>query len=100
MTHYFVTEENIEDVKANMVAMDQKADLEVGCETWSITYAGGQVGEITVWPKHNRAAVFFGADSEWGDWDAEARTITMEDGTVLDEYGDHVVEDEGSGEDE
>lgn len=36
MQHYFVTAENIDDVREEITALDQRAEIEVGCETWSI----------------------------------------------------------------
>lgn len=100
MQHFHVTAENIEEARESMQAGDQRKELEPGCETWGILYQpGSQRGQITVWPHKGRAAVCFGADSLWGDWDPNARTIhldeTAEDGTLIvyDENGDVVPAD-------
>lgn len=97
--HYHVTAENLETVKSEMTALDQIKDVEPGCETWAITYEGGQRGQMTVWPKTGRGAICFGGDSEWGDWDVNARTLHLDepdtDGNtiVYDEMGDLIPAD-------
>lgn len=92
MFHAHVTAENIDTVREEVTALDQCKNLEVGCETWSITYQpGNQGGWITVWPHKGRAAICLGGDSIWGKWDANARTIITDD---EDENGFPVVYDE------
>lgn len=92
MYHAHVTAENIDTVREDVKALDQREELEIGCETWSITYQpGNQGGWITVWPHSGRAGVCLGGDSIWGDWNANARTIHTED---KDENGQPIVYDE------
>ncbi|NUB25745.1 hypothetical protein GAY30_12705 [Azospirillum brasilense] len=88
-----VTAENIETVR-ELLPCDHAAEIEVGCETWGITYGGGQRGQITVWPEQKRAAGCYRGDSDWGDWSEESRTITLEDGRVIDADGEEVTEGE------
>ncbi len=59
------------------ICCDQAAELVIGCHTWAIFYAPNQRGQMTRWPG-GRGAVFFGGDSDWGDW-----------------YGDILVTDSG-----
>jgi hypothetical protein len=61
------TTDNIEQVRETVAALDQRAELVAGCETWAIYYDGGQRRQMTVWPDA-RGAVCWGADSQWGDW--------------------------------
>jgi hypothetical protein len=93
MQKIIVTAENIEDVRESVPVVDQMAELEVGCETWGIIYQGGQRGQMTIWPS-GRGAVMHGGDSEWGEWDAQSRTLTTDDGTVYDEAGDKIKNDD------
>ena len=87
-----ITEENVEQVAAEMAALDQADELVVGCETWGITCAG-QGGQMTVWPS-GRGAIARGAYSDWGYWDEGTRTLVLDDGPVVDEWGDPVVVDD------
>jgi len=82
-----VTEENLADVRG-CVPRDQSDEIEIGCETWGIIYGGSCRGQITVWPEQARAAIEFGGDSEWGDWNAQEKLIYVEDGPVYDVDGD------------
>ena len=82
LTHA-VTAENIEDVRAAMAALDQAAELEPGCATWGITYAGGQRGQMTIWPS-GRGAIAIGGTSDWGKWE---NGILTQDATT--EEGKH-----------
>ena len=91
MIHFNVTAENIDQVREEMGAIDQRKEVEPGCEVWTFRYEGGQTGQITTWPHNGRAAICHGGDSMWGEWDADARTITLED---LDEEGRPIVYDE------
>lgn len=88
MHYHIVTAENIEAVRDDMTANDQKAEIEPGCETWGIKYDGGQRGQITVWPHNRRAAICLGGDSIYGDWDSNVRTIHTDD---EDENGNKIV---------
>jgi hypothetical protein len=58
-----VTHENLEKVQETMGALDQRAELVAGCETWPI-----QGGQMTIWPEASRGAIAWNADSHWGDW--------------------------------
>ncbi|MGB7210875.1 MAG: hypothetical protein WBD27_19630, partial [Pyrinomonadaceae bacterium] len=92
MFHAIVTADNIDDAREEVTALDQRRELAVGCETWSIAYLpGSQGGWITVWPDKGRAAVCHGGDSVWGKWDANARTIHTDE---EDEYGNRIVYDD------
>jgi hypothetical protein len=95
MTRYTVTAENIDDVRETVTALDQRRELEVGCETWAIFYEGRQRGQMTIWPS-GRGAIMNGGDSRYGDWDANARTLILDDGSdeVYDETGARVLPDQ------
>lgn len=82
-----VTIDNIETARESCAALDQRAELAPGCETWPI-YTQGQRGQMTVWPDAGRAAVCWGADSAYGDWDAETRTLTLGTGEVVHDAGE------------
>lgn len=104
MTYHRVTAENIDAVREDMAAGDQKKEIEPGCETWAIFYEPGcQRGQMTVWPYKGRAAVAFGADSQWGDWDPNVRTLHLDepdaDGNtiVYDASGDRIPADPDCG---
>jgi hypothetical protein len=58
-----VTKENLEHVRETIGALDQRAELVAGCETWTIPH-----GQMTVWPEDCRGAIAWGSDSHWGDW--------------------------------
>lgn len=90
-----VTADNIEQVREEVVALDQREELVVGCETWPVWYQGGQRGQMTVYP-YGRAAIYLGGNSMWGDWDANARTLHLDDGSgeVYDETGTRVDEND------
>lgn len=96
MTKIIVTADNLEDVKEMIGVRDQAAELKPGCESWGFFYSGGCRGQITIWPEEGRAAIEFGGDSAWGDWDADRRIIVTdvcdEDGAVIayDEDGERV----------
>jgi hypothetical protein len=91
-----VTSQNIDDVRDSVVALDQRAEIVPGCETWPILYGrfGGQRGQMTVWPAEGRGAVCWGADSQWGDWDAKRRLLNLDDGGVVDDNGEVIGEDD------
>ena len=88
MYRYIVTEENIEAVR-DMICSDQAERLEVGCETWSIIYTGGQSGCMTIWP-NGRGGIMLGGDTDWGDWDDKTETLTLDE---TDENGSPIVFD-------
>lgn len=89
------TTEALGKAKENVSCLDQRDALELGCETWGITYEGGQRGQMTVWP-NGRGAICTGGDSDYGDWDEADRQLTLDE---RDEDGDAIVYDE-SGEHE
>jgi hypothetical protein len=92
-TYFRVTDENFDAALASCAALDQRAELDVGCETWGILYDGSQRGQMTVWPMDGRGAVCYGGDSFWGDWHEGSRTLRLDstgdiidaDGRMLDE---------------
>ena len=90
--YHLVTATNIETIKEIMGACDQMAVISPGCITWGILYSGGQRGQMTVYPETGRAAVCFGGDSIWGDWDEHARQITDDNGQTWDTDGEEVEE--------
>ena len=96
MTRIKVTTENIEEVREMVLASDMSAEVKVGSEveTWAIAYKGGQRGQMTVFHDTQRAALFNGGESVWGDWDDVTRTLRDEDGTEYDENGEPVEDDE------
>ena len=99
MQHYHVTAENIDVVRESGLPIDQRKELEPGCETWGIKYEGGQRGQITAWPHRGSAAICLGGDSIWGIWDPNARTIITDDqdedgrAIVYGENGDRIPAD-------
>jgi hypothetical protein len=91
-TRVVATADNLDEVRDACAALDQRAELKPGCETWGTVYAGGQRGQVTVWPEEGRAAVCWGADSQWGDWDDAARTLRLDSGEIVDEDGEAASE--------
>jgi len=87
INHITVTAENLDEAREECSALDQRAELRPGCETWGIIYEGGQRGQMTVWTGEGRAAVEWGADSQWGDWDATTRTLRLDSGETVTETG-------------
>ena len=89
MTRIKVTAENFQEVHGMVLASDMAAEIAVGqeIETWPITYEGGQRGQMAVFHDTQRAAIFTGGLSVWGDWDESTRTLRDEDGTEYDENG-------------
>lgn len=80
-----VTAENLDEIRESMPARDQAEHLEAGCETWGVTYEGGQRGQMTRWPS-GRGAVCTGGASIWGDWTATGHLLA-DHGTVYDRHG-------------
>lgn len=87
-----VTADNLTEAREACAAIDQSSELKPGCETWGITYAGGQRGQMTVWPAEGRGAVMWGADSQWGDWDGTTRTLRLDSGETINDDGEVVEE--------
>ncbi len=81
------TTDNLTEAREACVAIDQRNELKAGCETWGITYEGGQRGQMTVWPEEGRGAVMRGADSQWGDWDETTRTLRLDSGDPVNADG-------------
>lgn len=85
-----VTADNIDAARAACCAPDQRAQLRIGCETWPIGYYGPR-GQMTIWPNQGRGAVAWGADSQWGDWNASTRTLRLHaSGETINEDGQKV----------
>lgn len=82
-----VTTENLDDAEVYCSALDQRAELVPGCETWGITYGGGQRGQMTRWP-NNRGAASFGAESLWGWWDGDILHIDEKEAARVDPDSD------------
>jgi len=59
-----VTTENI-DVIREQIPADQAAHLRAGCITG---YLSDDQAHLTVWPDEQRAAISYGADSDWADY--------------------------------
>lgn len=76
-----ITRDNIDSLE--VAVNDQRDELEDGCQTWAITYGGGQRGDMTVWP-NGRGAVSWGGDSVWGDWDYDNNILHLDDGGRVD----------------
>lgn len=75
-----VTLANLDEVREIIAANDQREAVKVGqiISHWHVTYAGGQVGCVTVWDDTQTAALCLGGPSIWG---------------VLNDQGDMVCED-------
>jgi hypothetical protein len=82
-----ITADNLELIRDSMAACDQAGEIYPGCITWGIKYEGGQRGQMTIYPDTGRAAVAFGGDSIWGDWDARNAHLVDDDGRRLDSDG-------------
>ena len=78
------TESDLEDAREEVSTVDQADLLVVGCQTWGVIQADGNRGQMTIWP-NGRGAVCYGGDSDWGDWDPEAETLTLD---ATDDDGD------------
>jgi len=61
------TAADIETAKNNGFALDQLAELEIGCEIWSIS-GDNWSGSMCRWP-NGRGAFMAGGDSSWGEWE-------------------------------
>ena len=93
MDHYTVTEENIELVKELVSVCDQSDALDVGSETWAITYEPGQQGGQMSRFSDGTGAVSFGGDSIWGEWrDDKLYPFDPCDQAVYDTFGRRVDE--------
>lgn len=78
-------------LEADGLPVDQAREWEPDCQTWPIYYAGGQRGQMTVWP-NGRGAVSWGGDSAWGEWDGATLVLDSgervnSDGQVMGESG-------------
>ena len=82
----FIDQYNIEDMLEE-VPPDQRDKLEIGCDTWSI-----QGVTVTLWPREHRAAVCWGGDSVWGDWDEDRQLIYLDDGITVNIDGQEIPE--------
>jgi len=49
---------------------------------------------MTVWPEEGRAAVEWGADSQWGDWIEASRTLRLDSGETVTEGGEVLADNE------
>jgi hypothetical protein len=86
-----VTADNLDEAKDACRANDQRKELEIGDETWGITYDGGQRGQMSRYNKSGRGAVCFGGDSLWGDW-----TITGNLSLLAIDDGENLVDEQGN----
>ena len=77
-----VTAANIDIAREQLPALDQRAELEIGCETW--TFDGGC---MTIWP-NGRGAVCWNGNSLWGDWNASLRTLSLDAGGEVNDTGE------------
>jgi len=93
MTYITITTDNLDAAREACIAIDQRNELKVGCETWGIIYQGGQRGQMAVWPEDGRAAVMWGSDSQWGDWDETTRTLRLDSGETVNEDGEVTSEE-------
>lgn len=91
-----ITADNITEIKESIPASDQRDEVQIGTviSTWPIFYSpGNQRGQITVYHDHNRAAIWCGGDSAWGDWLESSEIIALDDGhTYIDSTGKEIVE--------
>lgn len=90
MQRIIVTADNLDDAREACIALDQRRELEPGCETWDITYAGGQSGQMTRWP-NGRGAICRGGNSDWGDWAGD--TLILDSGERVNESGATIADD-------
>ena len=74
-----VTAENIEDVRDKITPFDQKSAVEIGDIVSSIIFDYGSVGTLTIYHNRSEAAIDFGADSDWGDWDPGEGMLVTDD---------------------
>lgn len=76
-----VTAENLETILDTIGTTDQAEEVAIGrtVSVYRHVYSGGCSGTITVYHDDDRGAIEFGADSEWGDYDEKARTITLDE---------------------
>ena len=92
-----VTEENIDDVREQIAAVDQAQEVCPGCQTWPIYYEGQQRGQITVWPD-GRVRMCYGGDSVYGElfrWgDDPAPYIMIDDSGEIFDLNGQLVPDE------
>jgi hypothetical protein len=92
-----VNEDNINAIKDDIDALDQRGEIGIGqiVSTWPIRCANGDRGQITLWHETQRAAICFGGDSLWGDWNPSTSTISTDpDGEVYDADGKLVSDDD------
>lgn len=73
-----ITADNIETIRPQLPP-DQARELETGCVTWQVEHDTGS-GRMTTWP-NDRAALWLGGDSIWGDWDG-SRLVTGDAGEL------------------
>lgn len=92
MVEITVTGANIDEVRASIVALDQKREVNIGnvISSWRVDILGIGSGCMTVWHDLDRAGLCIGGDSIYGDWDGPDRTLTTEDGIVYDDLGQEV----------
>jgi len=76
---FIVTHDNLDQIKDQMMALDQIEEVKPGCLVYQFEIEGGQAGQITAWPKAGRAGICFGGDSEWGEWSNETKTLMLDE---------------------
>jgi len=95
---YVVTAENMDEMKEKLPFLDMRAELRPGCFFWDV-YEGGQRGWIAVWPDTGRAAVCWGGNAAWGNWDGDNRVIVLDESAadgetiVVNEKGEEIIVD-------
>jgi len=88
MEKRLVTRDNMERIRCELPS-DQGKKLESGCVTWRIIYQpANQVGHVTVWSTVDRAALWLGGDSIWGDYDPRTNTMTADNSECIFDLSD------------
>lgn len=92
-----VTQETIAAIRELIGVTDQAAEASIGevVSVWRFSHSAG-TGTLTAYHEAGRAAIEFGGDSLWGDWDEASQTVTIDDPDDADHrvlytvYGDRV----------
>lgn len=100
-----VTQDNAEDIRAEVGFLDLAAEVQVGqrVSVHRFRHEGGQSGCLLVVHadkdgRVDRAGISFGGPGTWGDWDNDSQTVRLDDAdaeglaVVYDTQGRRVVE--------
>lgn len=84
-----ITEDNLAELQELVGAVDLRQELalpEMMGEVVSIYLAGDSAHpsvQLLVVHNSQRAGIYFGADSDWGDWDEASQRLTLDDGDSI-----------------